>query len=63
MIDAFIAWLIIVVIVCIVAGLIIWVLQQFPLADPFGRIARVAIIVIACLIILLKALPLLHVAV
>jgi hypothetical protein len=34
-------------ILCIVVGLLYWILLQIPLPDPFGRIARVVLIVIA----------------
>lgn len=63
MIEGLIAWLVVVVIVALIAGLILWALSQFPIAPPFGNIIRVCVIVIAVLIIVLKALPLLHVAV
>ena len=38
-----------IVIVLVIVGLILWVLQQFPLDATIARIIRVAIIVVVCI--------------
>jgi len=47
-----ISLLIAIVIAAIVFGLIYWILQQIPIPEPFGRIARVVVVVIFCLYLL-----------
>jgi hypothetical protein len=44
-----------VLILCIVAGLIIWVVRQLPLPEPFGNIA----VVVVCVIVLVMLLSVL----
>lgn len=63
MIESLISLLILVVVVGIVAWLVLWVLAELPLPGPLGKVARVLVIVIALLIMLAKALPMLGVAV
>jgi hypothetical protein len=48
--------LIYLLILCVVFGLIYWVVQQLPLPEPFGRIARVVIVVIGCIALLMVLL-------
>ena len=61
MIDGLVGLLILVLVLGIVVWLVIWLIDTIPLPDPFGRIAKVLIAVIALLIILARALPLLGV--
>ena len=42
------ALLIQVLVLCIVVGLVYWILTMLPLPEPFGNIARVVLVVIAC---------------
>jgi len=53
-------WLLI---LCLVAGCIYYVLQLMPLPEPFKRAATVIFLLIVCLIAIFKLLPLLGVAV
>ncbi len=41
-----------ILVLCLVISLVLWILTQIPLAEPFGRIARVIIIVVGCLMLL-----------
>lgn len=45
--------LITVLILCIIFGMAFWVLQQFPLPEPWGKIVR-AVAVLICLLILIS---------
>lgn len=55
--------LIVIVVVGLVAGIFVWVVDQLPFfAPPFRQIARVLVLLIAALVILMKALPLLGVS-
>lgn len=40
------------VILLIIFGLLWWLIDQLPLPEPFGRIARVVLIVVAVIILL-----------
>lgn len=62
MIDGLIALLIVCIVVGIIAWLVLWLIDTLPLPAPFGQIARVLVIIIAVLIILYRALPLLGVS-
>lgn len=53
-----IAILIQIVVVLIVLGLLVYLIDAIPLPDPFGRIAKLCIIVIGVLIIVLMLLSL-----
>jgi len=53
-----IGFLIQLLIVVIVFGLIYWVIQQLPLGEPFGRIARVVVMVVGVLVIVIMLLGL-----
>ena len=63
MIEALIALLIVILVVGIVAWLVVWLIDMLPMDGRFKQIARVIVMVIAVLIILVKALPLLGVQV
>lgn len=64
MAEALIALLVTCLVVAIVASVILYCVAMLPLEAPFPQIIRMLIILIAVLIILFKALPLLgvHVA-
>lgn len=62
MVEGLISLLILCVVVGIIAWLVLWLIDTLPLPAPFGQIARVLIIIIAVLIILYRALPLLGVS-
>jgi hypothetical protein len=59
MINALIALLITVLVVGLVAYLIIMLVDMLPIEGQFKQVARVLIMVIAVLVVLSKALPLL----
>jgi hypothetical protein len=63
MIEALISLLIVVIVIGIVAALIVWLIDMLPVDGRFKQIARVLVMVIAVLIILMRALPLLGVSV
>jgi hypothetical protein len=64
MIEALIALAIVILIVGFIASLVIFLIRRAPfIAEPFRQWAEYAVILIAVLIILLRALPLLGVAV
>jgi len=63
MIEALISLLIVVLVVGIIVWLALWAISELGVPDPFNRIARVLVILIACLVILYRALPLVGVAV
>jgi hypothetical protein len=63
MIEALISLLIVVLVVGLVAWIIIYCVELLPLEANFKQIARAIILVIAVLVILLRALPLLGIAV
>lgn len=61
MIEGLIALLVVILVVGIVAFLIVWLIDMLPIDAKFKQIARILVIVIAILIILMRALPLLGV--
>lgn len=63
MVEGLIALLVVILVVGIVAALIVWLIDMLPIDARFKQMARIIVIVIAILIILLRALPLLGVAV
>ncbi|MER9336458.1 hypothetical protein NKJ06_21100 [Mesorhizobium sp. M0293] len=63
MVAALIGLLITILIVGVVAAIIIYCINLLPLDPPFHQIARVIVMLIAVLIVLLRALPLLGVAI
>ncbi len=62
MIESLLTLIIIAVIVGLVVALAFWVLGELGVPDPFARIARVLIVVLACVILLYYALPMLGVS-
>lgn len=63
MVEGLIALLIAILVVGLIAGLVVWIIDTSPIPSPFKEWARWLVIVIAVLIILLRALPLLGVSV
>jgi hypothetical protein len=63
LIEGLIGLLIVILIVGIVAAVVIYCVDLLPIQQPFKQAARVLVLLIAVLIILLRALPLLGVAV
>lgn len=63
MIEGLIALLVVILVVGIVAWLVVWLIDMLPIDGRFKQIARVIVMVIAILLILLRALPLLGVSV
>jgi hypothetical protein len=63
MIEGLVGLLIVILIVGIGAGIIVYCIDLLPIEPNFKRIARVLVLLIAVLIILLRAFPLLGVAV
>lgn len=63
MIEGLIGLLILVLIVGIIVWLCLWAVAELGLPDPFSRIARVLIVLIATLIILYRAMPLIGVSI
>lgn len=61
MLPALISLLIVIIVVGIVAWLVVWLIDMTPIDGRFKQIARVLVMVIAILIILMKALPILGV--
>jgi hypothetical protein len=52
MISALISLLIYLIIVGVIVWLALYIINTLPLPAPFGQIARVVVIVIACLILI-----------
>ena len=50
--------LIVMFVVCLLVGLIWYVVDALPVADPLNRIAKIVSVVIGCLIIILMLLSL-----
>lgn len=63
MIEALIALLVVIIVVGIVAWLVVWLIDMLPIDARFKQIARVLVMVIAVLIVLMRALPILGVSV
>jgi hypothetical protein len=61
--EALIGLLITLIVVGIVAAIIVYLIDMLPIDARFKQIARVLVMLIAVLIVLLRALPLLGVAV
>ena len=62
MIESLIALLVVILIVGIIAWLVVWLIDTLPIDANFKQIARVLVMVIAVLIILMRALPLIGVS-
>ncbi len=63
MIEALIGLLIVILVVGIVAAVIVYCVDLLPIDATFKQVARVLVLLIAVLIILFRAFPLLGVAV
>lgn len=63
MIESLISLLIVIVIVGLICGLVVWLIDSSPIPSPFKEWGRWLLIVIAVLIIILRALPLIGVTV
>jgi hypothetical protein len=63
MIEGLIGLLIVIIVVSVVAGIIYMLISMLPIDARFQQIIRVLILLVAVLIILYRALPLLGVAV
>lgn len=50
--------LVTILVMCIIFGLIWWIISLIPLPQPFGQIARVVIAVIFCIWLIYLLLPL-----
>lgn len=53
-----IEFLITLLILVVVVALVWWVLQQIPLPHPFGKIAQIVLVVVACIILIYMLLGL-----
>ncbi len=62
MIQGLIALLITILVVGIVAAVVIYLIDMLPIEGNFKQIARVLVLLIAVLIVLFRALPLLGIA-
>lgn len=63
MIESLISLLILVLVVGLVVWLALWAISELGVPDPFNRVARVLVILIAALIIIYQALPLAGIAI
>ena len=62
MISALVSLIVLIVVVGIVAYIVLLLLDMLPVEGGFKQIARVLIMLVAVLIVLMKALPLLGVS-
>ncbi|MEY9428141.1 glucan phosphoethanolaminetransferase (alkaline phosphatase superfamily) [Bradyrhizobium ottawaense] len=58
MINHLVYLVIYIVVIGLIIGLLLWLIDQVPLPEPFHRVARIAIIVVGCLIVILLLLSL-----
>jgi hypothetical protein len=63
MISALVSLIVLIVVVGIVAYIVLLLLDMLPIEGGFKQIARVLIMLVAVLIVLMKALPLLGVSI
>lgn len=63
MIEALISLLVVVIVVGLVAAIVLYLVEMLPIDGRFKQIARVLVILIALLVVLMRALPLLGIAV
>ena len=63
MIESLIALLVVIIVVGIIAWLVIWLIDMLPIDPKFRQIARVLVMIIAVLVVLMRALPILGVSV
>jgi len=58
MIQSLVQFVIYIVVVGLIVGLLLWLIDNVPIPEPFHRVARIAIIVIGVLIVVLLLLSL-----
>jgi hypothetical protein len=58
MIGALVHLLIYLLVIGIVVWLVLYILSIIPLPEPFGRVARIIVMVVACLIVIMLLLGL-----
>ena len=63
MIEGLISLLIVVLVVGIIVWLALWAIAELGVPEPFNKIARVLVVLIAVLIVLYRALPLIGVSI
>lgn len=63
MLESLIGLAVVALVVGIVAWIVLLLLGKLPIEEPFGQIVRGLVIIIAVLIVLFKALPLLGVSI
>ena len=52
--------LVTILVLCLIFGLIWWIITLIPLPAPFGQVARVVVAVLFLLIVLYELLPLIN---
>ena len=63
MVEALVALLIVVLVVAVVCAVLLYCISLLPIEPNFVQILRALVILIGCVIIILKAVPLLTMAV
>ncbi|MEY9184707.1 sterol desaturase/sphingolipid hydroxylase (fatty acid hydroxylase superfamily) [Bradyrhizobium sp. USDA 326] len=58
MIQSLVYLVLYIVVLGLIVGLLLWLIDQIPIPEPFHRVARVAIIVVGVLIVVLLLLSL-----
>jgi hypothetical protein len=53
-----IALLIYLIVLCVVVGLVYYVIGAIPVPDPLGRLIKIVVMVFACLVVILLLLQL-----
>jgi uncharacterized protein YhhL (DUF1145 family) len=56
MIEGLIYLVIYVIVIALVIWLLLWLIEQLPLPEPFGRVARIVLLVVGILIVILLLL-------
>lgn len=52
MINALVYFVVYIIVVGLIVWLLLWLIDYIPLPEPFNRVARIAIIVVAVLIVI-----------
>ena len=63
MIESLIALLVFVLVVGLIVWLALWAIAELGVPEPFNKVARVLVILIAILVILYRAMPLIGVSI
>ena len=63
MIESLIALLVVVLVVGLIVWLALWAIAELGVPEPFNKVARVLVILIAILVILYRAMPLIGVSI